>query len=60
MNIELNMIDSNASPPEHFQQLTEFLKTHMPDIRVKEQHGDQITYIIVDDIAHTKILWIIQ
>jgi hypothetical protein len=27
----------------------------MPDIRVKEQHGDQITYIILDDVQHTKI-----
>jgi len=27
----------------------------MSDIRVKEQHGDQITYIIIDDAEHTKI-----
>jgi hypothetical protein len=27
----------------------------MSDIRIKEQHGDQITYIILDDVEHTKI-----
>jgi hypothetical protein len=27
----------------------------MSDIRIKEHHGDQITYIILDDAVHTKI-----
>ena len=27
----------------------------MFDIRVKEQHGDQITYVILDDLEHTRI-----
>jgi len=27
----------------------------MPDMRIKEQHGDQITYVILDDAEHTKI-----
>ena len=27
----------------------------MSDIRVKEHHGDQITYVILDDTEHTKI-----
>ena len=27
----------------------------MSDIRVKEYHGDQITYVVLDDAAHTKI-----
>lgn len=39
----------------HFERLTEFLKKYMPDIRVKERHGDQITYVILDDVEHTKV-----
>ncbi|CAF0829869.1 unnamed protein product [Rotaria sordida] len=39
----------------HFSKLTEFLRKYMFDIRVKEEHGNQITYIIVDDLEHTKI-----
>ena len=39
----------------HFERLTEFLKKYMPDIRVKEQHGDQITYVILDDVEHTRV-----
>lgn len=27
----------------------------MFDIRVKKQHGDQITYVILDDLEHTRI-----
>ena len=27
----------------------------MPDVRVKEYHGDQITYGILDDAQHTKV-----
>jgi hypothetical protein len=27
----------------------------MFDISIKEQHGDQITYMIIDDVEHTKI-----
>jgi hypothetical protein len=27
----------------------------MFDIRIKEQHGDQIVYVILDDAEHTKI-----
>ncbi|CAF4021231.1 unnamed protein product [Rotaria sp. Silwood2] len=38
-----------------FSKLTEFLRKYMFDIRIKEEHGDQITYIIVDDVEHTKI-----
>ncbi len=55
MSIELTTMDSNQNSLNHFEQLTEFLKTHMQDIRIKEQHGDQITYVIIDDAAHTKI-----
>ena len=56
MSIELNTMDSTStSSLTHFDQLTEFLKNYMSDIRVKEKHGDQITYIILDDIEHTKI-----
>ncbi|UJR30912.1 hypothetical protein I4U23_018422 [Adineta vaga] len=51
MGIELNDMSSSV----HLEQLTTRLKTHMPDIRVKEQHGEQITYVILDDAEHTKI-----
>lgn len=54
-SIELNMLGSDRSSSEHFGPLTEFLKEYMPDICVKEQHGDQITYTILDDIEHTRI-----
>jgi len=55
MSIELNVIDSNQNSSRHFDKLTEFLKTYISDIRIKEQHGDQITYIILDDAEHTKL-----
>jgi hypothetical protein len=38
-----------------FVKLTEFLRKYMFDIRIKEQHGNQITYVILDDAEHTKI-----
>jgi energy-coupling factor transporter ATP-binding protein EcfA2 len=38
-----------------FVKVTEFLRTYMLDIRIKEQHGDQITYVLLDDAEHTKI-----
>ena len=49
------MLGANEPSPGHFEQLTEFLQEYMPDIRVKEQHGDQITYVILDDAEHTRI-----
>jgi hypothetical protein len=53
--MELNLTDSNRNSSRHFEQLTEFLKTYISDIRIKEEHGDQITYIILDDTEHTKL-----
>jgi len=50
-SIELTTEDSRKP----FQDLTEFLRTYMPDIKIKEEHGDQITYIVLDDVEHTKI-----
>jgi hypothetical protein len=38
-----------------FVKVTEFLRTYMLDIGIKEQHGDQITYVLLDDAEHTKI-----
>ncbi|CAF3567414.1 unnamed protein product [Rotaria sp. Silwood1] len=35
--------------------LTEFLESYMSDIRIKEEHGDQITYVTIDDVEHTKL-----
>jgi hypothetical protein len=55
MSIELTTTDSSTNSSIHFDQLTDFLKTHMSDIRVKEQHGEQITYVVLDDIEHTKV-----
>ncbi len=55
MSIELTTIDSNSNSSIHFDKLTEFLKIYMPDMCIKEQHGDQITYVILDDAEHTKI-----
>ncbi|CAF0854184.1 unnamed protein product [Adineta ricciae] len=49
-HIELNDISVSM----HFERLTEFLKKYMSDIRVKERHGDQITYVILDDVEHTR------
>ncbi|CAF4091856.1 unnamed protein product, partial [Adineta steineri] len=40
-SIELNTIDSATNVSTQFTQLTDFLKTYMSDIRIKEQHGDQ-------------------
>ncbi|CAF4064551.1 unnamed protein product [Rotaria sp. Silwood1] len=28
----------------------------MSDIRIKEEHDDQITYVTIDDVEHTKIV----
>lgn len=56
--VELTSIDdpmAKSSNNVRFGKLTEFLRTFMFDIRVKEQHGDQITYIISDDPEHTRI-----
>jgi hypothetical protein len=58
MNIELNQMNSDntdINSSTHFTQLTDYLKTHMADILMKEQHGDQITYVILDDAEHTKV-----
>ncbi|CAF3444208.1 unnamed protein product [Rotaria sp. Silwood1] len=55
MSIQLNIINSNTNISMHFESLTEFLKSYMPDIRIKEKHGDQITYVILDNVEHTKI-----
>ena len=38
-----------------FGKITEFLRKYMFDICIKEQHGNQITYVILDDAEHTKI-----
>lgn len=48
--IELTDLTSST----RFEQLTDFLKNYMPDIRMKERHGDQITYVILDDAEHTR------
>ena len=53
--VELNATVDAPSLSAQFVKLTEFLRTFMFDIRVKEQHADQITYIIVDDPEHTRI-----
>lgn len=37
-----------------FIKLTEFLRQHVPDLAIKEQHGDQITYVLLDDAEHTR------
>ncbi|CAF3409538.1 unnamed protein product, partial [Rotaria sp. Silwood2] len=55
VNVELNITNSNTNSTTRFGYLTEFLKSYMSDIRIKEEHGDQITYIIIDDAEHTKI-----
>lgn len=51
--VELNSDGTQNS--NRFDKLTEFLRRFMFDIKVKEQHGDQITYVIIDDMEHTKI-----
>ncbi|UJR15712.1 hypothetical protein I4U23_002647 [Adineta vaga] len=38
-----------------FTKLTHFLRNYLHDINIKEQHGDQITYVLLDDAEHTKI-----
>ncbi|CAF1095920.1 unnamed protein product [Adineta ricciae] len=55
--IILNPIASKNSSLNsmRFVKLTDFLRQHVPDIRIKEQHGDQITYVLLDDAKHTKI-----
>ncbi|CAF1011818.1 unnamed protein product [Rotaria sordida] len=55
ISIELNINNSNTNSLKRFEPLTEFLKSYMSDIRIKEEHGDQITYIIIDNTEHTKI-----
>ena len=59
MNIELNDLSATSTNETNnrnrFEHLTDFLKKFAADIRVKEFHGDQITYVILDDAEHTKI-----
>jgi hypothetical protein len=43
-----------SSKDTRFDKLTEFLRHFMFDIRIKEQHGDQITYIISDDVRRAR------
>ncbi|CAM4819705.1 unnamed protein product [Rotaria magnacalcarata] len=38
-----------------FQNLTDVLRRYMFDLNIKEEHGDQITYVIKDDVEHTKV-----
>ncbi|CAF0889943.1 unnamed protein product [Didymodactylos carnosus] len=52
-NIELRTISRNNKSGQ-FEKLTDFLKSFISDISVKEEHGDQITYVILDDEAHTR------
>ncbi|CAF1005228.1 unnamed protein product, partial [Didymodactylos carnosus] len=52
-SIELRPISRNNKSGQ-FEKLTGFLKSFISDISVKEEHGDQITYVILDDEAHTK------
>lgn len=58
MNIELNDLSATSTNETNnrnrFEHLTDFLKNFAADIRVKEFHGDQITYVILDDAEHTK------
>ncbi|CAF5085606.1 unnamed protein product, partial [Rotaria sp. Silwood1] len=56
INIKLNIINSNTNSTLCFRRLTEFLKSYMSDIRIKEEHDDQITYVTIDDVEHTKIV----
>ena len=50
------LIDQNVSLNSlRFVKLTEFLRKYIFDIRIKEEYGDQITYIIIDDAEHTKV-----
>lgn len=51
--IQLKTLSSKSD--DRFQDLTDFLKGYMSDIKVKEVHGDQVTYIILDDAEHTKV-----
>ena len=59
MNIELNTLRATSANEttnsDRFEQLTNFLKSYAADIRVKEYHGDQITYVILDDAEHTRM-----
>ncbi len=54
-NLIIELISSENENSILFVKLTEFLRKFMFDISIKEQHGDQITYVIIDDIEHTKI-----
>ena len=52
------IVELISDPTKHsprFDRLTEFLRKFMFDIKIKEQHGDQITYVIIDDVEHTKV-----
>ncbi|CAF3930645.1 unnamed protein product, partial [Didymodactylos carnosus] len=53
-NIEVEIISQNNNSIR-FSKLTDFLKSFISDIRVKEEHSDQITYVILDDNEHTKL-----
>jgi len=50
-----NLIIEMNSDENQFNRLTDFLRKFMFDIQVKEQHGEQIIYLIRDDIEHTRI-----
>jgi energy-coupling factor transporter ATP-binding protein EcfA2 len=54
-NLIIELTSDENKNSTRFAKLTEFLRKFMFDISVKEQHGDQITYVIIDDVEHTKI-----
>ncbi len=54
-NLIIELISNENENPMPFAKLTEFLRKFMFDISIKEQHGNQITYVIIDDAEHTKI-----
>ncbi|CAF3431944.1 unnamed protein product, partial [Rotaria sp. Silwood2] len=55
VNVELNITNSKENSTIRFERLTEFLKSYISDIRIKEENGNQITYTLIDDVEHTKI-----
>jgi hypothetical protein len=54
-NLIIELISNENENSLRFLKLTEFLRKFMFDISIKEQHGQQITYVILDDAEHTRI-----
>lgn len=51
----MSIVPSDTDSSTSFECLTQFLKSYISDICIKEEFGNQITYTIIDDVEHKKL-----